>query len=226
MGWIKVTAKNAYQYLGSVYDSSSSAVAGIALYTGSGNAYLFDNTNSILNQESQGGTLANGEWHHVCGVFDGANGRRTLYVNGRRVANQTISNFADYQDVSSVAVGHYYNGSLSYPNLGSLTLVKFVRGAPTDEQIYKIWCDEKQMLKENAKCFMYFDGAGGSPAQCYGFDYDSSTDLIHVGNEDGRSDFRGLIRINNTTKGFPVKSGQYNSTHLAASGGLIVEDLA
>ena len=62
MGWIKVTAKNAYQYLGSVYDSSSSAVAGIALYTGSGNAYLFDNTNSILNQESQGGTLANGEW--------------------------------------------------------------------------------------------------------------------------------------------------------------------
>ena len=226
MGWIKVTAKNAYQYLGSVYDSSSSAVAGIALYTGSGNAYLFDNTNSILNQESQGGTLANGEWHHVCGVFDGANGRRTLYVNGRRVANQTISNFADYQDVSSVAVGHYYNGSISYPCLGSLTLVKFVRGAPTDEQIYKIWCDEKQMLKENAKCFMYFDGAGGSPAQCYGFDYDSSTDLIHVGNEDGRSDFRGLIRINNTTKGFPVKSGQYNSTHLAASGGLIVEDLA
>ena len=82
------------------------------------------------------------------------------------------------------------------------------------------------MFKENAKCFTYFAGAGGSPGQCYGFDYDSSTDLIHVGNEDGRSDFRGLTRINNTTQGFPVKSGQYNSTHLAASGGLIVEDLA
>ena len=227
MGWIKVTTKNAYQYLCSVYDSSSSAVAGIALYTSSGDAYLYDTTNGILNQESQGGTLANGEWHHVCGVFDGANGRRTLYVNGRRVANQTISNFGDYQDVSSFAVGHYYNGSINYPFLGSLSLVKFVRGTPTDEQIYKIWCDEKQMFKENAKCFMHSDiGAGGSPGQCYGFDYDSSTDLIHVGNEDGRSDFRGLVRINNTTQGFPVKSGQYNSSHLAAEGGLIVEDLA
>ena len=227
MGWIKVTDKSAYQYLCSVWDSSSSVAAGIALYTGSGNAYLFDAANGILNQESQGGTLANGEWHHVCGVFDGANGRRTLYVNGRRVANQTVSNFNDYQDVSSFAVGHYYNNSINYPCLGSLTLVKFVRGTPTDEQVYKIWCDEKQMLKENAKCFMYSDiGAGGSPGQCYGFDYDSSTDLIHVGNEDGRSDFRGLIRINNTTKGFPVKSGQYNSSHLAAAGGLIVEDLA
>ena len=143
------------------------------------------------------------------------------------MANQTVSNFNDYQDVSSFAVGHYYNNSINYPCLGSLTLVKFVRGTPTDEQVYKIWCDEKQMLKENAKCFMYSDiGAGGSPGQCYGFDYDSSTDLIHVGNEDGRSDFRGLVRINNTTKGFPVKSGQYNSTHLAAAGGLIVEDLA
>tara|TARA_B100001989_G_scaffold67440_1_gene45701 strand:+ start:995 stop:3220 length:2226 start_codon:yes stop_codon:yes gene_type:complete len=226
MGWIKVTDKSGYQYLGMVYDSSSSAIAGIALYNSSGNAYMYDNTNSILNQEGQGGTLANGEWHHVCGVFDGVNGRRTLFVNGRRVANQTISNFGDFEDVSSFAVGHYWNGSLSYPCLGSLTLVKFVRGATTDEQIHKIWCDEKQMLKENAKCFMYFEGSGGSPGQCYGFDYDSSTDIIHVGNEDGRSDFRDLIRINNTTQGFPVKSGQYNSSHLAASGGLIVEDLA
>ena len=226
MGWIKVTNKGAYQYLGMVWDSSSSAAAGIALYTGTGNAYLFDDTNGILNQPSVGGTLANGEWHHVCGVWDGVNARRSLYVNGRSVADHTISNFSDYRDVSSMAVGHYYNNSINYPCLGSLSLIKFVRGVPTEEQIHKIWCDEKQMFKENAKCFTYFSGAGGSPGQCYGFDYDSSTDLIHVGNEDGRSDFRGLVRINNTTKGFPVKSGQYNSSHLAASGGLIVEDLA
>ena len=227
MGWIKVTSKSAYQYLGAVWDNSSSKAAGIALYTGSGNAYLFDDTNGILNQESEGGTVANGEWHHICGIWDGVNMRRSLYVNGRSVADQTVSSFADYRDVSSLAVGHYYNNSINYPCLGSLTLVKFVRGIPTEEQIHKIWCDEKQMLKENAKCFMYSDiGAGGSPGQIYGFDYDSSTDIIHVGNEDGRSDFRGLIRINNTTQGFPVKSGQYNSSHLAASGGLIVEDLA
>ena len=230
MGWIKLTDTGGYSYLCSARDSSSSSGTGIAVHANAGGkagwVYFYDSTNGSLFAENQGGSIANGEWHHVCGIIDGVNSQKILYVNGKRVATQSPGSSPDFADVSSMAVGHYYDGNINHSCRGSLSLIKFVRGTPTDEQIYKIWCDEKQMFKENAKCFTYFAGAGGSPGQCYGFDYDSSTDLIHVGNEDGRSDFRGLTRINNTTQGFPVKSGQYNSTHLAASGGLIVEDLA
>ena len=230
MGWIKVTDTGGYSYLCSVYDSGSSAGSGIAVHANAGGkagwVYFYDTTNGSLFAENDGGSIANGEWHHICGIIDGVNSKKILYVNGKRVATSSPGSSPDFADVSSMAVGHYYAGSMSHHCRGSLSLVKITRGVPTDEQIHKIWCDERQMFKENAKCFMYFDGAGGSPGQCYGFDYDESTDIIHVGNEDGRSDFRGLVRINNTTQGFPVKSGQYNSTHLAASGGLIVEDLA
>ena len=234
MGWVKVNTTSAYSYLCSVRNSSSGDSAGIAVHNNSGglagHVYAYDTNNQALFQEPQGGSVANNEWHHICCIWDGRNGQRRLYVNGRRVRVQTgISNHPDFSATSTIAVGHWDDGNINHPNLGSISLIKFTKGAPTDEQIYKIWCDERQMFKENAKCLMYHDGVaqgGTSPYLCYGFDYDASTDIVHVGNEDGRSDFRGLVRINNTTKGFPVKSGQYNSTHLAAAGGLIVEDLA
>ena len=47
-------------------------------------------------------------------------------------------------------------------------------------------------------------------------DYDDSTDTVHVGTSAGRSDFQGLVRINNT-------STAVNSS-VSASGGLIVEE--
>ena len=71
--------------------------------------------------------------------------------------------------------------------------------------------DEKKLFNENAKCTIY-----GTADATNGLDYDESTGTLHVGTVDGRSDFHGLCRINNTTS--PV------TTALSASNGLIVEE--
>ena len=46
-------------------------------------------------------------------------------------------------------------------------------------------------------------------------EYDDSTGIMHVGNSQGRSDFRGLVRINSTTDAI--------NASISASGGVIVE---
>ena len=52
-------------------------------------------------------------------------------------------------------------------------------------------------------------------------DYDSSTGILHTGNNYGRFDFRKLIRINSHNKPL-VASSNHN---IAAEGGLVAEQL-
>ena len=72
---------------------------------------------------------------------------------------------------------------------------------------------------------MFVEGAQitihGNPSPCdvRGMDFDRSTGLLHVGTAVGRSDFRKLIRINNTTN--PMTDYDHQ---IAAGGGLVVED--
>ena len=47
--------------------------------------------------------------------------------------------------------------------------------------------------------------------------HDQNTDILHVGTASGRSEFNGLVRINNTTDGVSNVNG------LSASGGVIAE---
>ena len=74
----------------------------------------------------------------------------------------------------------------------------------------KIYRDEKQMFSGNNNVTLY-----GTSNDVKGMDYDSDTDLVHVGTSQGRSDFHNLCRINNTTTAV--------TTSLAAESGLIVE---
>ena len=71
-----------------------------------------------------------------------------------------------------------------------MSLWKFSSSVPTNEQIKKIYNDEKLLFQENAKCSLY-------------------------GTSGGRSDFRGLKRINNTTTAV--------TTAISASNGLVAE---
>ena len=70
--------------------------------------------------------------------------------------------------------------------------------------------DELQLFGENAKCTLF-----GSAAAITGLAFDDSTNVLHAGTSVGRSDFRGLVRINNTET--PV------TTAISASNGLIIE---
>ena len=93
---------------------------------------------------------------------------------------------------------------------GSLALIRWSNFAPTEEQITKMYEDEKHLFQENAKCTLY-----GSSDAVTALGYDEDTKLLHVGTSSGRSDFQGLRRINNTTTAV--------TTAISASDELIAE---
>ena len=70
------------------------------------------------------------------------------------------------------------------------------------------------MFQPNAKCTL--QGFGSTAHDTVkAAEYDDSTGIMHVGNSQGRSDFRGLVRINSTTDAI--------NASISASGGVIVE---
>jgi len=103
------------------------------------------------------------------------------------------------------------------PNTGStdaslrLSLFRSGFGAPSKEQIEKMYFDERALFGPDAKCTL----VGSTNDHIEALDYDSHTDLLHVGGSQGRADFSGLVRINNNTT--PVTRA------LSAEKGMIAE---
>ena len=87
------------------------------------------------------------------------------------------------------------------PNTGGtdaslrLSLFRSGFGAPSKEQIEKMYFDERPLFGPDAKCTL----VGSTNDHIEALDYDSHTDLLHVGGSQGRADFSGLVRINNNT---------------------------
>ena len=74
---------------------------------------------------------------------------------------------------------------------------------------------EKKLFTENAKCTLYGLPAASGANAVKAIAYDDSTDILHVATTKGRSEIRGLTRINNTTTAV--------TTAISASNGLIAE---
>ena len=224
MGWFNTTSTSGYQYICSVSKSDGTGRAGLALDTSSGEPYFWDSTNSSTDYRELGiGDLRDGQWHHIAGSMNYGSSATTkkFYVDGQLVktGSKGIIN------LSSCAVwniGHYTsNGSdVNYSFGGQLALVKFSGGTvadagnqvPTDEQMMQIYNEERPLFNEGAQCNLY----GGS-STVVAQDYDDSTGILHVGTSGGRSDFKGLLRINNTTAAVTTDGC------LSAARGLIVE---
>ena len=152
------------------------------------------------------------EWAHV--VVKRTKAEIRIYINGEvglAAEIQATHDFsisgADHED--TVKIG-WQGSSYNFPSVDEeFALFRLSHSAPTDEQILKSYHDEKSLFEPNAKAGVY--GTVDSVTQA---DYDSSTGVWHVGTTDGRSDFKGLKRINNTTKAVGK---------IAAEGGLIVD---
>jgi hypothetical protein len=136
-------------------------------------------------------TVTDNVWHQVIGLYDGSAYR--VYVDGvaSAVTNSTVRN-VDNTDNPTLYVG--VRNSLTAPITGQLALFRYSLSAPSPEQIKKMYEDEKFLFQENAKATLY-----GSSDAVTALGYDDDTNLLHVGTSSGRSDFRGLRRINNTT---------------------------
>ena len=218
MGWIKITDLADYSYLCSIRQSGNSHSAGLAIHrntsSNDGQPYMWDSVASSV-QSNSNWRINDGEWHHICGVWQGTTSKR-LYVNGIQAGYSTSNLGLTLNAVDQVTVGSLYRGDYDYNCRGSLALVKFVAGCPSPAQINKIYSEEKELFQDNAKCSL-----AGSSDNMYGMDYDSSTGILHTGNNYGRSDFRKLIRINSHNK--PLVLG--SSHNIAAEGGLVAEQL-
>ncbi|SMO99913.1 VCBS repeat-containing protein [Thalassovita litoralis] len=89
-------------------------------------------------------------------------------------------------------------------------LIRLSATIPTSDQIAKIYNDEKVLFQENAACTLY-----GASNTVTALAHDLGTDLLHVGTSAGRSVFRGLERIQNTSTSV--------ATAISAVNGLIAE---
>jgi len=78
------------------------------------------------------------------------------------------------------------------------------------EEIKRIYESEKPMFNENAACTL-----NGSSDAVTALAHDDITNVLSVGTSGGRSDFQGLVRVDETTDSI---------TELAAHDGMIVEE--
>ena len=143
----------------------------------------------------------------VCGKKDGYG---YTYVNG--ILKQTAINANSHTDTTDypplrIGNNHAGNGGLGG---GKLALIRISSTFPSEKQIKKMYNDEKRLFAERAKCAFH-----GTSDDVKSIAYDDTNDILHVGTSGGRSDFRGLNRINNTTTAV--------TTSISASNGLVAE---
>ena len=172
--------------------------------------YAYDSSNSMNSFDSNDDPFPVNSWSHVCVNYTGGN-TATIYVNG--ILNKTGTLNYDIDDTSNGLNIGARNTSGSYAHAADgtkLALVRISKGAPSTEKIKKIYNDEKHLFNVNAKATLY-----GSSDAVTALAFDDSHDILHVGTSAGRSEFRGLNRINNTTTAV--------TTAISASNELVAE---
>jgi hypothetical protein len=147
-------------------------------------------------------------WTHVALIRRG--GSFTIAVNGVESASQTLSTINFSLANGAVRLGLRSDGVSAFSTSGSgLALWRISATAPTATQIAKIYEDELPLFQVNARATLY-----GASDAVTALAHDPDTGLLHVGTSAGRSVFRGLERLSNTTTSVAAT--------ISASGGLVV----
>ena len=145
-------------------------------------------------------------WNHVAGVR--RSGIAYLYVNGKLVGSAAANdNITDTSD--GLIIGQNPDNS-DWRTRGFLALLRISASTPSEDQVKKIYDDEKCLFQKNAKATLY-----GTSDQIKGLGFDDTNNVLHVGTSSGRSEFQGLNRINNTTTAV--------TTAISASNDLVAE---
>ena len=215
MGWFKTSDASVVRNIVSRYITSApnDTFSGfnISILT-DGTLYFYTmegNANSTTPTSGQR-AVDDDRWHHFVGIRR-SSGNIQVYVDGKSYssANATVRNINVSSQQSALRFGwHYGNDQYSIENLA---LLRISATTPSEEQIKKIYEDEKVLFQENAKVTLY-----GTSDAVTALAYDDNTEVLHVGTSSGRSDFKGLRRVNNTTDAV--------GTAISASNGMIVEE--
>ena len=210
MFWMKNTQNDAYDDLIHRRAHNGSAYTGNGWYIQMGN-----DQNITLKDSATGGSRGQIEadsihsvWRHICFVRKDNVGY--AYKDGVLQSN-TYAWTENLSNTSAIlTIGRGTISGSGDADKSHLALVRIGATAPREEQIKRIYNDEKHLFQKNAKCTI-----SGATSAVTALGFDDSTGTLHVGTSSGRSDFRGLNRINNTTTAV--------TTAISASNGLVAE---
>ena len=204
MGWFKGTSTN-----GTILDRANSG-ATLGRVTLTFSTYLEFKTifNGATITCASNKSISDNTWHYFSAVR--RDGKLSIYIDGFLSSSEEDSNHDLSNPDAYLNVGLRYNLAGSLGSGDNLALLRASATAPTDEQIAKIYRDEKALFTDGAGATLH-----GTSDAVTALAYDDKTELLHVGTSDGRSDFSGLRRINNTTTAV--------TTSISASNNLIAE---
>ena len=154
------------------------------------------------------GTYNVGDWHHV--VCRKYGDHADLYVDGKFVEAQFHRGFGTLDGDGSVMTIGNRSDAASEPFQGELSLFRVAKSIPNEDQIQHIYHTERKMFMPNSKCTIY-----GTSHSITALASDRQEKKLHVGTNQGRSVFEGLVRTDNTTEGV---------TMISASNGMVVEE--
>ncbi|GGD19825.1 PA14 domain-containing protein [Hyunsoonleella pacifica] len=155
MAWIKIDAENTKVANITIAGED----IGCRLYVKNGNELMFGvKTSANISMDISGGIINYNEWHHVTGVFSGATGKQTIYVDGEMKATETnnaqigatIASSSDWTGdfevgriSSNISNKQYFNGEIDEVRAFNTVL--------TDSQIQTMIYQEIQNNSGNVK---------------------------------------------------------------------------
>ncbi len=203
--WFNLPSSEGGGYLFERYNPSRSGNARVRGFLTTTNAqFLVGGSNGI--NASVG--YHKGQWIHYVGVI--RSGVAELYLNGKLIGSVSAGGHSMTDTAATLTLGARSDAGSAFSG-GSMSLFRWSNIAPSVDQILKMYEDERHLFQENSKATLY-----GTNDQVTALGYDDDTQLLHVGTDQGRSDFQGLRRINNTT-GAVAKA-------ISASNGMVAED--
>ena len=208
MMWIKEGTFNTNHYVMDKVLIDGSGAGRLYVIINSSGKHLF----GIPGQTaitSTGAAVATGVWQLVS--FIRRSGILYFGINGDIVFSASAPGDTEGGSTGHHAyIGDYSGGQANY-GFDSMALFRASKTGVSDDQLRKIYNDEKHLFATNAKATLY-----GTSDAVTALAYDDDTELLHVGTSAGRSEFQGLNRVNNTTDAV--------GTAISASNGFIVEE--
>ena len=203
-GWFNMTSATSQGIISRVADGLGGTQAGFAMNTASSGVIGWAMYTTGLHSSGRtncgfGVVPKLGVWNHVVAMRK--SGVMYLYLNGILDTNITPANTDDITDTTNsppLTIGLLANAG-SPANATKLALWRISTTAPTEEQILKMFNDEKLLFEQNAKATLYWDATSTNRQRISGLAYDPITKRIHAGTSSGRSEFQGLVRVNNST---------------------------
>jgi hypothetical protein len=207
MGWAKTTSSANQK----IFTRDLDMMNRFQVYINNGGVSVFTEEDDQFSYLEGSTDVNNGSWFNFYCIR--RSGMLEVYVNGKKENAQASSDSTprnvNFGEIPGYVGKHIHDTSNSFE--GSIALLRISKTAPTADQIAKIYRDEKALFQDGAQATLY-----GTSDAVTALAYDDSNQLLHVGTASGRSDFRGLVRVNNTTTAI--------SNSISAAEGTIIQN--